>query len=81
VAPAGEIRYKVWAEPHQGIDQKVVDKGKSDNECKRCGMKKSCLEILSKTDARIGGISRASEAQTIVRICAKTTPPGSHCGR
>jgi len=39
VAPAGEIKHKVSAEAHQGVDQKVVDKRKSDNECSRCGMK------------------------------------------
>jgi len=33
VAPAGEIKQKVWAEAHQGVDQKVVDEQKSDNEC------------------------------------------------
>jgi len=38
VAPVGEIRHKVWGGAHQGIDQKVVDKGKSDNECRRCGI-------------------------------------------
>jgi len=36
VAPMGEVRHKVWAEAHQGVDQKVVDKRKSDNECTQC---------------------------------------------
>ena len=39
VARAGEVKHKVWAEAHQGVDQKVVDKQKSDNECTRCGMR------------------------------------------
>jgi len=39
VAPAGEVRNKVWAETHQGVDEKLVDKRQSDNECTRCGMK------------------------------------------
>jgi len=39
VAPAGEVRHKVWAEAHQGVDQKVVNKRKSDTECTRCRMK------------------------------------------
>jgi len=39
VAPAGEVRHTVWADTHKGVDQKVVDKSKSDNECTRCGMK------------------------------------------
>jgi len=39
VAPAGEVKHNVWAEAHQGLDQKVVDKRKSDNECTRCGMR------------------------------------------
>jgi len=38
VAPGGEVRHKEWAEAHQGVDQKVVDKGKTDNEGTRCGM-------------------------------------------
>jgi len=39
VAPKGEVRHTVWSEAHQGVDQKVVDKRKSHNECTRCGMK------------------------------------------
>jgi len=39
VAPEGEIKHKVWAEAHQAVDQKVVDKRKSDNECTRCVMR------------------------------------------
>ena len=39
VAPAGEVRYILWVEAHQGVDQKVVHKGKKDNKCARYGMK------------------------------------------
>jgi len=39
VALAGEIKHKVWAEAHQCVDQKVVNKRKSDNESTRCRMK------------------------------------------
>jgi len=39
VVPKGEVRHTVWSEAHQGVDQKVVDKRKSNNECTRCGMK------------------------------------------
>jgi len=39
VAPAGEVKHKVWAEVHDGVDQNVVDKRKSDNECTRCRIK------------------------------------------
>jgi len=39
VAPTREVRHEMWAEAHQGVDQKVVYKRKSDNECTRCGMK------------------------------------------
>jgi len=39
VAPKGEVKHTVWSEAHQGVDQKVVDKWKSDNECTPCGMK------------------------------------------
>jgi len=38
VVRAGEVKHAVWADTHKGVDQKVVDKGKSDNECTRCGM-------------------------------------------
>jgi len=27
VAPAGEVRHKVWADAHQGVDQKGVENG------------------------------------------------------
>ena len=39
VAPTGEIKHQLWAEAHQGVDQKVVNKRKSDNESRRGGMK------------------------------------------
>ena len=39
VAPVGEVRHTVWSEAHQGVDQKVVDQRKSDNECTLCGMR------------------------------------------
>jgi len=39
VVPKGEVRLTVWSEAHQGVNQKVVDKWKSDNECTRCGTK------------------------------------------
>jgi len=39
VAPTGEVRHTVWSEAHQGVDQKVVDKWKSDTECTLCGMR------------------------------------------
>jgi len=38
VAPAGEVKHMVWADACKGFYQKVVDKGKSDNECTWCGM-------------------------------------------
>ena len=48
VAPAGKVRHPVWAEAHQGVDQKVVDKRKSDNECTRCGMKNHAWKYYRK---------------------------------
>jgi len=39
LAPKGDVRHTVWSEAHQGVDQKVVDEQKSDDECTRCGMK------------------------------------------
>jgi len=50
VAPKGEGRHTVWSEAHLGVDQKVVDKLKSDNECTRCRMKnhtwKYCRKLI-----------------------------------
>jgi len=48
VAPAGEVKHKVWAEAHPGVDQKVVDYRKSDNECTRGGMRKHCWKYSPK---------------------------------
>jgi len=39
VAPTGDVRHTVWSEAHQGGDQKVVDKRKSDNKCPQCRMR------------------------------------------
>jgi len=39
VAPVGEVKCTVWAEAHKVVDQKVVDKRKSDNECTGCWFK------------------------------------------
>jgi len=33
VAPKGEVKHTVWSEAHQCVNQKVVDKRKSDNYC------------------------------------------------
>jgi hypothetical protein len=38
VAPKGEVKHTVWAEAHEGVDQKIVDQRKKNNECTRCGM-------------------------------------------
>ena len=32
VVPKGEVRHLEWAEANKGVDQKVVDKRKSDHE-------------------------------------------------
>jgi len=39
VALAREVKHMVWAEAHKGVDQRIVDKRKSDNKCTRCRMK------------------------------------------
>jgi len=49
VAPKGEVKNTVWSEAHQGVDQKVVDKRKSDKECTRCGMKNHTWKYGRKT--------------------------------
>jgi len=81
VAPAGEVKHTVWAEAHKGVDQKVVDKAKFDNEFTRCGMKNHTWKYCPKPGKSISCISRASEAQTRVHIHTKATPPGRHPGR
>jgi len=48
VAPDGEIEHTVWAEAYKGVDQKFVDKPKSDNEWTRCGMKNDAWKYCRK---------------------------------
>jgi len=48
VAPRGEVRHKEWAEASQGVDAKVVDKRKTDNEGTRCGMKNHAWKYCRK---------------------------------
>jgi len=48
VALAGEVEQRVWAEAEKGVDQKVVDKRKSDNECTLCGMKSHAWKYWQK---------------------------------
>jgi len=46
--PGGAVSHNVWAEAHQGVDQKVVDKRKSNNEYTRCGMKNHAWKYCRK---------------------------------
>jgi len=48
LAPAGEVRHKVWAEAHQGVDEKVVEKRKTGNQCLRCGMRNQTWKYCRK---------------------------------
>jgi len=48
LAPAGEVKHRVWAEAHKGIDEKVVNKRKSDKKCTRCGMKNPAWKYCRK---------------------------------
>jgi len=57
VAPTGEVRHTVWSEGHQGVDQKVVDKRKSDNECTRCGMRNHLWKHCQKP-IQVSAVSR-----------------------
>jgi len=60
-SPAGEVRLKVWAEVHQGVDQKVVDNRKSHNKCTRSGMKNDAWKYCRKpiqVSAIYGGQSK-----------------------
>jgi len=62
VAPKGQVRHTVWSQAHQGVDQKVVDKQKCDNECTRCGMKNHTWKYCRKpiqVSAIYGGQSKA----------------------
>jgi len=62
----GEVRHTVWSEAHQGVEQKVVDKRKSDDECTRCGMKnhtwKSCRKQIQASDIYRGQSKRKRQA-------------------
>jgi len=44
----GEVKQWGCADAHKAVDQKVVDKGKSDNECTRCGMKNHAWKYCRK---------------------------------
>ena len=57
VAPAVEVKHKVWAEDHQRVDQKVIDKRKSDNECTRCGIRNPTRKY-SRKPIQVSGIYR-----------------------
>ena len=48
VALVVEFKNRVGAEAHKGVDQKVVDKGKSDNECMQCGMQNDAWTYCQK---------------------------------
>jgi len=53
MAPVGEVKCTVWAEAHKGVDQKVVDKRKSDNQCTGCWIKnhawKYCRKLVQES--------------------------------
>jgi len=38
VALPRQVKHTVWEEAHKGVDQKVFDRRKCDNECTPCGM-------------------------------------------
>jgi len=48
VIPAGEVKHTVWAEAHKGVNQKVFDELKNENECARCGMKNNAWKYCRK---------------------------------
>ena len=48
VGLVGEVKHWVSADAHKAVDQKVVNKGKSDNECTRCGMKNHAWKYCGK---------------------------------
>lgn len=46
VASKGEVKQIVWAEAHEGVDQRLVDKRKNDNKCMRCGMENHTWKLF-----------------------------------
>jgi len=48
VAPKGEVKHRVWAEAHKGVDQNVFDTRISEKECMRCGMKNHAWKYCRK---------------------------------
>jgi len=48
VALTGEVKHTLWAEAHNGVDQKIVDKRKSAKGRTRCGMKKHAWQYCRK---------------------------------
>ena len=74
VAPAGEVRDKVWAEAHQGVDQKGVHKRKSDNECTRCGMKNQAWKYCQKP-IQVSAIYQGQAMPKRQSTFAPTRPP------
>jgi len=80
VGPTREVKHVVWAEAHESVDQKVLDKRKKDNECTRCGMINHTWKFSGQAVTSIGRILKSDKAQTTSLIRTKTTPPGSLCG-
>ena len=48
VAPKGEVQHTVWAEANEGVDPKIGDKGKNDNECTWCQIKNRISKFCRK---------------------------------
>jgi len=74
VAPAGEVKHKLWAKAHQGVDQKVVDERKSDNECMRCGMKNHAWKYCRKP-IQVSAVYREQLKPTRQSAFAPKRPP------
>jgi len=81
VAPKGEVKHGVWAEAHGGVDQKVVDKRKKDNECTRCGMNNHTWKVCPKA-VQVSAVYRGPAKRQMTRLMrAEAMPPGSYGGR
>ena len=80
VGPTREVQHAMWAEAHQNVNPKVLDKRKKDNECTECGMINHTWKFSGQGVTSIGRISKSDKAQTTGLIRTKTTPPGSQCG-
>ena len=57
VAPKGEVKQTVWAEANEGVDPKIVDKRKNDNQFTWCRIKNRIWKFCRKA-VQVSAVSR-----------------------